>query len=72
MSPDYPRAVGATQAFFTVLGILLRRPSDNAERDLEEIRRATKDAAKRFCELTGDEYREWDYVPHRLRVLREG
>lgn len=69
---DYARATGAASAFFTVLGIMMRNPSDDPARDLEEIRKATQDAAKRFCEFSGDEYREWDYVPHRLRVIREG
>lgn len=71
-SPDYPRACGATEALLCVLGILLRRPSDNAERDIEEIRRAVQDGAQRFKTALGEEHRPWDYVPHRLRVIREG
>lgn len=72
MSADYPRATGAAQALLFALGIMLRRPSDNAERDLEDIRKAVKAGAEHFCQFSGDEYREWDYVPHRLRVIREG
>ncbi len=36
---DYARAVGHACAVFTWLGIMLRHPSDNPQRDLDEMRR---------------------------------